>query len=181
MRRPYPDRGVRFSRMSAAIFGIIGVIVGGVLNGVITSRIERSRVRRGARAAARLVYLELGECREGFVTYAIRCDAGAPHDRAMSELVSQLRDDVWRDRRGDLAIALDSRAWEAVTEAYYEIAFFLRPGQDDAKQMLLRTPGRPCKGASDFRDKMAKGMVALRCYSRDSVPQWLRTAGDADE
>jgi hypothetical protein len=45
--------------MTTAIFGLVGVIIGGVLNAVVTRWLEEKRALASARAAARLVRLEL--------------------------------------------------------------------------------------------------------------------------
>lgn len=42
--------------MTAAIFGLLGVIVGGILNGVVSWQVQRVQTRSSARAIARLVY-----------------------------------------------------------------------------------------------------------------------------
>jgi hypothetical protein len=144
--------------MTAAIFGLLGVIVGGVLNGVVTWRIERARERGDARAAARLVIEELGVARGGFIVYAFRrgreLEFEQPHSRAFDELVSQLHDDAWREHRAILARALDAPGWFAVSTAYHEIAWMRGPGDNDAKRISLSTPAEPLRGAATLRDKM---------------------------
>ena len=115
--------------MTAAIFGLLGVIVGGVLNGVVTWRIERFRKRQEARAAARLANVELGDARSGFDAYAFR-----PGPETMVRLVSLLADDAWRDHRGVLARVLDPPEWLAVSAAYQQIKFFRSPGDDFEKE-----------------------------------------------
>lgn len=159
--------------MTAAIFGLLGVIVGGVLSGLISWRIERSRERREARAAARLVGVELGRARGGFVSYAILRGAKVPYERAFPQLVSVLGDDAWRQHSGVLARTLDPPAWRTVANAFGHITFLLSPGPVDFKKTRLHSIA-PRGGARGLRDQMDSAIVALATFSGDPLP-WLLT------
>lgn len=53
------QRGCQSADVTAAIFGLIGVIVGGVLNAVVTTVLEGHRNRKGLQAAARLLLFDV--------------------------------------------------------------------------------------------------------------------------
>jgi hypothetical protein len=152
--------------MTAAIFGLLGVIVGGVLNGVVTWRIERFRERQDAKAAARLAHVELGNARSGFDAYAFR-----PGPDTMAQLQEFLTDDVWREHRPLLARVLDPPEWLAVSAAYQQVAFFRLPATRDLSEIksLLDGPegGRLAMGAMGYRDNMNAAMSVLAEYSGD--------------
>jgi hypothetical protein len=150
--------------VTAAIFGLLGVIVGGVLSGLVTWRIERLRERQEARAAARLAHVELGDARSGFDAYAFR-----PGPDTMVQLVSLLVDNVWHEQRGVLARVLDPAEWLAVSAAYAQIRWFGSPGDEAEKTELLDGPeeGPLAMGAMAYRDNMDAAMTVLAQYSGD--------------
>jgi hypothetical protein len=88
--------------VTAAVFGLIGVIVGGVLNGLVSYTLERRNERRAARTAARLL---LDEWRAALflVEDALRQGRWQPGQRITFEewdrhrelLADQLRQDAW--------------------------------------------------------------------------------------
>lgn len=110
--------------MTAAIFGLIGVIAGGLVNGALSVRQERRRERRAARPAARAVMDELSEMQAILSADARRepeYQAGAvPAPRA------------WPDHRMTLASVVDGETWSAISGAYQG-----GTPQDDATQVLL--------------------------------------------
>jgi hypothetical protein len=152
--------------VTAAIFGLLGVIVGGVLSGLVTWRIERFRERQQARAAARLAHVEIGNARSGFDAYAFR-----PGPDTMAQLVSLLADDVWREQAGVLARVLDPPECLAVSAAYQQIKFFRSPGGDSEKKSLLGSASGDTSelamGAMTYRNNMDAAMTALAQYSGD--------------
>ena len=96
--------------MTAAIFGIIGVIVGGLLNGAVAAWQQRRRERRAARPAARAVMDELSEMQAVLFADAHREPeyraGGVPAPRA------------WPEHRMTLASVVDGETWTAVSGAY---------------------------------------------------------------
>ena len=97
--------------MAAAIFGLLGVIVGGVMNGLVTAVLQRRTERSDQRSAARLVRSELVACR------ALALEAG----RRSPEDLPQLRDAtpvLWQTSRAVLARALTDDHWALVARAY---------------------------------------------------------------
>jgi hypothetical protein len=98
--------------MSAAIYALVGVVIGGV----ITWGIELWRARRGEgderRVAARLVADELGSI---FVVWE-GMEEVEPRFREWRERA--LRQEAWFAHRAVLARELDDKSWLAVRSAY---------------------------------------------------------------
>lgn len=90
--------------MTAAIFALAGVIVGGLLQGFMADLLERRRARRDARAAARLLHVAMLESSVQ-LTYTIG-DDGWP-----AIIGRQLVPDEWMEHREVLARTLDGGAW----------------------------------------------------------------------
>jgi hypothetical protein len=100
--------------MTAAIFGLLGVVVGAVINGTISSLSQRRTERSDLRSAARLVRSEL----VGFRALAVE------GSRRTADELPQLRDAapvLWQGNRAVLSRALDSDDWEAVARAYAHV------------------------------------------------------------
>jgi hypothetical protein len=100
--------------MTAAIFGLLGVIVGGVINGVVTAVLQRRSERSDQRSAARLVRSEL----VGFHSLALEAARRPP------EHLPQLRNAapvLWQSNRTVLARALTDEHWALVARAYAHV------------------------------------------------------------
>jgi hypothetical protein len=100
--------------MTAAIFGLVGVIVGGVMNGAITAVLRRWTEGSERRTAARLVRSELVRF------YALAREA----ERRPPENLPQLRETtpiLWQAHRDVLAHALKNEGWELVARAYAHV------------------------------------------------------------
>src|SRR3954452_16230932 len=97
--------------MTAAIFGLLGVFVGGVVNGVIAWRLERLRELRNALAAARLVHFELVANLE-MLAYANNL---GPRFYPMLKAIEWSR---WTEETALLARELDDNEWLAINKAY---------------------------------------------------------------
>jgi hypothetical protein len=96
--------------MLPAVFGLIGVIVGGLLNAAVTAWQARREDVASARVAARLIDLELREAAAILVL-----NQGA---NRISQGDSPFSNAAWRKYRDVLARALSDRGWEAVATAY---------------------------------------------------------------
>jgi hypothetical protein len=100
--------------VTAAIFGLIGVIVGGLLNGVVALWQERRRELRHARPAARLVMHELTEIQ-----------AILQADERRGEVGSQVpAPTAWPAARDALSAVVNGRTWTTLERAY-EMAEYL--------------------------------------------------------
>jgi len=100
--------------MTAAVFGLIGVVVGALVNGVVSGVLSRRAERSASRSAARLVLSELTR----FYTLAVESGQWAV------ENLPQLRDvapRVWQSQRDMLARSLPIEQWDAVAGAYARI------------------------------------------------------------
>lgn len=100
--------------MTAAIFGLLGVIVGAVINGVVATVLQRRTERADQRSSARLVRSELIR----FRSLAIEARGRSP------EHLPQLHDMtpvIWHDNRAVLARALADEDWAAVAGAYAHV------------------------------------------------------------
>jgi hypothetical protein len=100
--------------VTAAVFGLIGVVVGALINGVVTGMLSRRAERSASRSAARLVLSELVR----FYTLAVESDRLPP------ENLPQLRDiapRVWQSQREILARSLSMEQWELVAGAYARV------------------------------------------------------------
>jgi hypothetical protein len=100
--------------MTAAIFGLLGVIVGAVINGVVTALLQRRTELSDQRSAARLVRSEL----VAFRALALEARGRSP------EHLPQLRDAnpvLWQANRAVLAKALSDHHWALIARAYAHI------------------------------------------------------------
>jgi hypothetical protein len=100
--------------VTAAIFGLLGVIVGAVINGAVTAMLQRRNEGNERRSAARLVRSELVRYR----ALALE-SASLPADH-----LPQLQDAaplVWQSYRVVLARALPTQQWEVVARAYAHV------------------------------------------------------------
>jgi hypothetical protein len=94
--------------MTAALFGLAGVIVGGVLNGTIARALELSRQRATGVVAARLVHHELTLIRSDFELW-LEGDR-PPHVPVYSPM--------WHEHRVTLARVLEEPEWDMVSASY---------------------------------------------------------------
>lgn len=125
--------------MTAAIFGLLGVVVGGLLNGYISSRAERRRDRAEGRAAARLLERELQSALAGIRAW---CEKKSSADPSREDV---LRFPAWKRYHLVAARSLPAEAWDTVSDAYL-LLYMLRTSSDfvgnlgaDALRHLART------------------------------------------
>jgi hypothetical protein len=100
--------------MTAAIFGLVGVIIGGVINFVVTAFLQRRTERSDRRSAARLVRSELVRFRSLALAAA----------RSSPDHLPQLRDAtpmLWQSHRATIARALSDEQWGPVALAYAHV------------------------------------------------------------
>lgn len=98
--------------MTAAIFGLLGVVVGGLLNGYVSSRAERRRDRAEGRAAARLLERELQSALGGIRAWCEKTSSADP----LPEDV--LRFPAWKRYHLVAARSLPADDWDTVSDAY---------------------------------------------------------------
>jgi hypothetical protein len=126
--------------MTEAIFGLVGVVIGGLLNGGVTWLIERGRLQGDVKVAARLVASEL-EMNQVAAASAITSES-----RGNLTFGSV---DEWKQRRETLASALSDEEWSGIDNyfLFYEhMMTSMAAGEmtDEAKQSLrvLVTKGK---------------------------------------
>ena len=107
--------------MEAAIFGLLGVVVGAVLNGLQNYSLARRKERREVRTAARLLLVELQEL-ERSLRWAL-----ADPDRAS---VAGLEMKWWDDHQVQLAGSLDGE-WSALHLVNESLRLFKDEAEDE--------------------------------------------------
>jgi hypothetical protein len=133
----------------AAIFGLVGVVVGGLLNAATTAWSDRRRGASATRAASRLVRNELrfigahlaASSRAG--VYGPEADEPLPRGQ-------------WEQHSGQLAASLDDDLWESVSMAHAMVASL------EVSMSMHATP--PVKS-----DRLPAGEVALYSGSLEIV------------
>lgn len=103
--------------MEAGLFALAGVILGGVLNGLVSWVLARNTARSNARVAALLVYEELLQSLPALLGLREHKTWGwlqAAHDFG--------RRDVWDENRAILGHALDPDAYMAIAAGYSGLA-----------------------------------------------------------
>jgi len=95
--------------MTEAIFGLIGVLIGGLLNGGVTYLTERRRQAGDAKVAARLVADEL-EVNEVAL--------GSCEKQKSLSIMSRASVSEWRKHRGTLAAALTDDEWRSLRSVF---------------------------------------------------------------
>jgi hypothetical protein len=95
--------------MTAAIFGLLGVIVGGLVNGGVGFWARTHNLRNERRVSARLVYEELH-------AISTALSVGGDHRVALEDM--PILTPEWVEHRMTLARSLNHREWAEVSGAY---------------------------------------------------------------
>ena len=129
--------------MSEAIFGLVGVIIGGLINGGVTFVGNRANRRHEARSAARLLHDEvLNNC--AAVQVAIERQSWVPLRTCSAE--------VWELKREVFAGALSNGRWEALSDFYYWVgAVRAMPEGTERLETLVPIRGLGGKRAAAIR------------------------------
>lgn len=100
--------------MSTGVYALIGVIIGGLLNGIVAAVLGRARERQNARAAARLLRDDM------LLRHTALMRAGR---KSLASLAGVGVDDsCWRQHRDCIARVLSEDEWRAVSGAYVVLA-----------------------------------------------------------
>jgi hypothetical protein len=103
--------------MTGAIFGLIGVVIGGLLTAA-TQAVQQARADRAtARAASRLLSAELSE-QHVFLDALVNRETADPTNAGLPAV------SAWPEYRATMARLLDDETWQAVAGAYVELALF---------------------------------------------------------
>jgi hypothetical protein len=119
--------------LAQAIFGLVGVVIGGVLTGAVEWW-HASRAKRATRRVA--MRLVAGELREAAVAlnYAsgLQGDAAVARDIRNSIALGFFHDDMWREYRRPLAEVLPQAGWTTVSAAYLALRSLRQSGETDS-------------------------------------------------
>jgi hypothetical protein len=96
--------------MLAAVFGLVGVVIGGLLNGAVNWRLERARERLAARASARLLSDSLARLDKSLPLMKRASSVQIVHPDVGASL------DDWAQHRERLAPVLSIAQWTAVAD-----------------------------------------------------------------
>ena len=150
--------------MTAAIFGLLGVIVGGVLNALVAAWQQRRLQQSDRRAAARLVRSEL--------VYFLAAGETVAEGRA--DQLPKLRSattELWQSNRSVLAQTLGRKEWARVARAYAYVEQLL-------SLMVFELDGRlegwrvneATRVAIPMVDQIEKAVESLRDDTSDTEP-----------
>ena len=143
--------------MTAAIFGLLGVIVGAVVNGAVSYVLGRQRERAEGRAAARLVGFEL---RDHASTLR------AVLDRRSWEALGPRPPDTseWDAHRAVLARVFDDDEWSTIAQAYSSIIDYAHVYRSDAKRTALSDDVEP--RVREVEELAVEGVFTLGAHAR---------------
>jgi hypothetical protein len=100
--------------MTAAIFGLVGVVVGAVINAAMTGLLQKRTEASDRRTAARLVRSELVRYRSLAQEAALRPADQLPQLQEAAPV-------IWQSYRAVLARALREDEWSTVARAYAHV------------------------------------------------------------
>src|SRR3989442_220761 len=118
---------------SQAVFGLVGVILGGVLSGGVTFVMVRREERRAAQASARLLHDELRQIAISFRDFLAQGtdvgDSAEPspvlnsryHDHWPLPGLTDFSMDRWQEHKPLLAKTVTTEDWYAISRAYEAI------------------------------------------------------------
>jgi hypothetical protein len=149
--------------VTAAIFGLIGVVVGGLLNGAVTAWQGRRTDAFAARVGARLVDLEL---RQAALALAVLEDEGSTDfgERASTKFSTA----AWDKYQEVLARMLSDEDWLTVSAAYEVVSG--SPGRKLASALIAdaEPTGSEASRRSDVQVVADATFIARRVGGRPS-------------
>jgi hypothetical protein len=107
---------LRIHRVTSAIFGLVGVLIGAAISYWTQMRVFQARAEADLRAALRLVHSQLDYAQAILATSE---DTEVPWAAVGDTIVVS---DIWQKALPALAMYLPSHTWEAVEAAYAELA-----------------------------------------------------------
>jgi hypothetical protein len=143
--------------MAGAIFGLLGVIIGGLLTGAVSFIFERRRERIQARADARLILIN-------YKVFSLYIDEALNGDAWPSILPNiEWSYNIWLSARPNLAATLSRDDWDAIEAGMHLI--------EDAIETHKERVGQPI----DPRDKVL--LPAQADTARQATEVLTRLAG----
>jgi hypothetical protein len=107
--------------MTAAIFGLLGVLIGGVLNGVVSWLVELSRQRDAARASARLLSHELRANQRVLDDAITLIGKSKQQPEAAADKLGELSQAQWTEHKSRLAQGLRAEDFDVISGAYLNL------------------------------------------------------------
>ena len=162
--------------MTEAIFGLVGVLVGGLVTWLTQWWQIRHVRKRQRRAAARLVLEEIASNYSAIAT----ADELGGDDRGVVEHLRRsltaglLADSAWRESRGLLAEELADQEWLTLADAYFDVGLILGAPNDGA--LLARARDAEILDARD-----ALWAHAFPSWHRGKAPPKARTSQGSEE
>jgi hypothetical protein len=144
--------------MTAAIFGLVGVVVGAFINAALTAQLQRRTEHSDRRSSARLVRSELVRFRSLALEAAQRPPEHLPQLRETTPI-------IWQSHRAVLARALTDMDWELVAHAYAHV--------DALVSVLVFEPDGTLV---DWRSREAKRLLAGMIGPTEEAAVALRQA-----
>jgi hypothetical protein len=192
--------------MEQAIFGLVGVVVGGLVSGGATYLMARRGERRRERAAVRLVEAELrhGANVAEYVLPPLLKDASAGSPQLVNSMRKALTGlpppNAWNEYRGQLAELLDARDWYALADSYEALhalqnldwnelttaqGLIYQTAIRDALSEFLADLERGAKASAAMSDttgahQRPRSTLRTRLITKPSEPDRRSTAADDD-
>jgi hypothetical protein len=158
--------------VTAAVFGLIGVLVGAAIPALVAWLTTRRAEERGLRAAARLIEERLEPL--PITVYDLRAAIlmGAETPAAAAAVVTGFRPDAWESRRELFAAALPYDEWNLLMRAHLDVADLRsrleEPGGPGVREGRLREVEGTCRAAVDLLGRLGG--------APDGDPSTLRAA-----
>ncbi len=140
--------------MTEAIFGLVGVVIGGLLNGGVSWLSDRGKLRRNARVAARLV---LSEIRENDFSL------GWGLERKEVEPLERVESAAWEQWRETFADGLNDSEWRAIND-YYVVLIDVRKAVREMNSPELLDKDREL--VNDVKQDGNQAREAMETYSK---------------
>lgn len=164
--------------MTAAIFTLVGVIVGGLLSGVVQLLLHRRAESRVRLVAARLVLSELT-----WIASAIQAhlNGGAPEFRTL--LSRESLEGIWAEHRAILANELGDAAWNNVARAVWQSRLRLIAEDEPKTRSLEVWLDSVHEAMADLSllalHRLAEKNEREKREARDAIRQRLQTDAEA--
>lgn len=155
--------------MIAALFGLLGVVVGGVLTGVVTAGLDRVRDSRRALVAARLVQDDLS-----YIQAVLKVEIEEGVWKRLTGDEPPLPFDAWNEGRDLLAAHLTFLEWTVASVAARQASRVVQVAPTNPKAGHAITPGERANMETMLPD-LQDGIDVLQPLSHgDRVPSLWR-------
>jgi hypothetical protein len=144
--------------MTEAIFGLIGVVIGGLLNGGVSFLVRKRQEKDEARVASRLVQVE--------IEWNQRNVEGALEAGTWDRIRTSVTTDEWEQHRTVLAAVLKDLEWSSLN-AYYtpaQLAVTLAATFEAGNQL-----GEQKENLQKLFARGVEAIAAIRRYAGDEV------------